>query len=181
MPRKNGPWTINETIPKYKNPWIEVVEDQVIQPDGKPGIFSVVKLKDGSAILPIDEQGFVYLAEQFRYILGKSSVETPCGAIDEGETPLLTAQRELKEELGILAEEWTDLGIVNPFTESICSTAFLFLARKLTFVESSQEETEDIKLIKVPFEEAVKMVIESKITHGPSCVLILKAKEFLQK
>jgi hypothetical protein len=83
--------------------------------------------------------------------------------------------------LGIVAEEWAELGLVNPFTSVINSPAYLFLARKLSFEESSQEGTENIKLVKILFDEAVKMVIESKITHGPSCVLILKAKEFLQK
>jgi 8-oxo-dGTP pyrophosphatase MutT (NUDIX family) len=179
MPKQNGPWIIHETIAKYKNPWIEVSEDQVTRPDGKPGIFGVVRMKAGIAVLPIDDKGFVYLAEQFRYILEENSIEAVCGAIDDGETPVMAAQRELKEELGIVAEEWIDLGAVNPFTESILSSAFLFLARKITFTESNQEETENIKLLKVPFQEVVQMVMNSKITHAPSCVLILKVKEFL--
>ncbi len=179
--RKNGPWTIKETIPKYKNPWIEVKEDQVIRPDGKPGIFGIVNMKSGISVLPIDDDGFVYLTDEFHYAIEKDSIEVVSGAIDDNETPIITAKRELEEELGIKANEWTELGVVNPFTTVIKSPAYLFLARKLTFTKSNQEGTENIKLVKVKFKEAVKMVMESKITHSPSCVLILKAKEFLEK
>jgi ADP-ribose pyrophosphatase len=60
------------------------------------------------------------------------------------------------------------------------SSAHLFLARKLTFSESHQEGTEIIRLVKIPFKEAVKMVMDSKITHAQTAVLILKVKEFLK-
>jgi 8-oxo-dGTP pyrophosphatase MutT (NUDIX family) len=138
-------------------------------------------MKAGVSVLPLDDEGFVYLTDEFHYAIEQDSIETVSGATDGSEMPLQTAQRELKEELGIVAEEWAELGLVNPFTSVINSPAYLFLARKLSFEESSQEGTENIKLVKILFDEAVKMVIESKITHGPSCVLILKAKEFLQK
>ncbi len=181
MARKNGPWTIKETIPKYKNPWIEVREDQVIRPDGKPGIFGIVNMKPGISVLPLDDKGFAYLTDEFHYAIEKDSIEVVSGAIDENEDPIDAAKRELGEELGIKAEEWIELGVVNPFTTAIKSPAYIFLARKLRFTESNQEGTENIKLVKVKFDDAVRMVIESKITHGPSCVLILKAKEFLKK
>ncbi len=180
MPRMNGPWTINESIPKYKNPWIDVREDQVIRPDGKPGIFGVVTMKGGVSVLPLDENGFVYLTQEFHYAVGEETIEVVSGGIDEGETPLQAAKRELVEELGIEATEWTDLGLVNPFTAVVYSPANLFLAQNLSFSKSNQEGTETIKLVKVKLEEAVHMVMESKITHGPSCVLILKAKNYLK-
>ena len=181
MLRKNGPWIIKKTIPKYKNLWIDVKEDQVIRPDGKPGIFGVVDMKAGVSVLPIDENGFVYLTDEFHYAIEQDSIEVVSGGIDNNEKPLDAAKRELQEELGIIAKEWTELGLVNPYTAVIRSPAHLFLARKIEFTESNQEGTETIKLVKIKFEDAVKMVMESKITHGPSCVLILKAKEFLKK
>ncbi|MBI2607286.1 MAG: NUDIX hydrolase [Candidatus Doudnabacteria bacterium] len=181
MIRKNGPWTVNETALKYKNLWIEVKEDQVTRPDGKPGIFGVVSMKPGISVLPLDDNDHAYLTDEFHYAVEQDSIEVVSGAIDENEKPLDTAKRELEEELGIKAEEWIGLGIVNPFTTVIKSPAYLFLARKLNFIKTNQEGTENIKLVKVKFGDAVRMVMESKITHGPSCVLILKAKEFLKK
>jgi ADP-ribose pyrophosphatase len=181
MIRKNGPWTINERVLKYRNPWIEVTEDQVTRPDGKPGIFGVVKMEPGVSVLPVDDAGFVYLTDEFHYAIEQDSIETVSGAIDDGETPIDAAKRELKEELGIEAGEWIGLGLVNPFTTVIKSPADLFLARKLTFSRAKPEGTEVIKTLKVRFEDAVKMVLESKMTHGPSCILILKVKAYLEK
>lgn len=179
MVRKNGPWTIRSSVVKYKNPWICVTEDQVIRPDGKPGIFGTVTMKPGASVLAMDEKGMVYLTQEFRYAIGNNSIEVVSGAIDAGEEPLTAAQRELKEELGITAEEWIDLGLLNPFTSVVHSPARLFLARKLRFSETNREGTEIIRMMKIPFKEVVKMVTESKITHAQTAVLILKVKEWL--
>lgn len=180
MSKKNGPWTINSSEIKYKNPWIEVVEDQVIRPDGKPGIFGVVNMQAGVSVLAMDGEGNVYLTKEFRYGLQQDSVEVVSGGIDEGETPRKAAERELKEEIGAVSSDWTDLGLLNPFTSVVKSPAHLFLARNLVFGENEREGTEQITLFKVPFTEAVRMVMESEITHGQSCVLILKAARYLE-
>ena len=179
MEKQNGPWIIKEKLLKYKNPWIEVNEDQVIRPDGKPGIFGIITITPGVSVLALDDQGFVYLTEEFRYAIGKKSIEAVSGGIDFGEQPLDAAKRELEEELGIHAEEWIDLGIVNPFTSVIHSPAHLFLARKLHFSETNREGTEIIKMVKITFTEAVNMVQSSDINHSPTSVLILKAKNYL--
>jgi len=181
MIKKNGPWTIKSSSVKYKNPWILVREDRVIRPDGKPGIFGLVTMKPGVSVLALDKQGYVYLTQEFRYAIGQNSLEVVSGGIDEGEKPLIAAQRELKEELGIEALEWVDLGLLNPFTSVVHSSAHLFLARKLRFSETNREGTEIIRMVKMPFKEAVKKVMESKITHAQTAVLILKVKGFLEK
>ncbi len=181
MSKKHGPWTIQNSEVKYKNPWIEVVENVVIRPDGCSGIFGVVKMKGGVSVLPIDEQGFVYLIEEFKFALGQDSIEAVTGGIDEDEDSLLAARRELKEEAGIEADDWVHLGWLNPFTSAIDSPAELFLARGLHFGVSDPDGTETIRMVKITLEEAVQMVMESKITHGQSCVLILKAARFLKK
>lgn len=179
MAKKNGPWVIKYTIPKYKNPWIEINEDQVIRPDGKPGIFGIVKMVPGISVLPLDEDGSVYLTEEFRYAIGKNSIEAASGGIDDNEKPLDAAKRELEEELGIYADEWIDLGVINPFTSVVYSPAHLFLAKKLKLSTTNHEGTEIIKIKKMKIEKAINLVLKSKITHGPTCVLILKAKSYL--
>lgn len=97
------------------------------------------------------------------------------GGIEPDEEPLLTANRELQEELGIEADGWTDLGIVDPFTANVVSPTRLYLARKLTFGDHAPEGTEQIRCLKMPLTEAVHRIMTGEITHGPSCVLILKA------
>lgn len=179
--KTNGPWKIKDGQIKYKNPWISVREDQVIRPDGKDGIFGVVEMVAGVSVLPIDDDGFVYLTKEFHYAIERDSIEVVSGAVDEGETTLDAAKRELKEELGVEAREWVDLGILNPFTTAIKSPATMFLAKGIIFSKANPEGTEKIDMVKAKLDDAVKMVMESEITHGPSCVLILKASKYLGK
>ena len=179
--KTNGPWKIKGSLEKYKNPWVRVREDQVIRPDGKDGIFGVVEMIAGVSVLPLDDKGFVYLTEEFHYAIEQMSIEVVSGAVDAGETTNDAAKRELKEELGVEADEWVNLGIINPFTSVVRSPATMYLAKKLHFSTTNPEGTEKINIIKVTFDDAVKMVVDSRITHGQSCVLILKADEYLRK
>ncbi len=176
----NGPWKIKNSEEKYKNPWITVREDQVIRPDGKDGIFGVVEMVAGVSVLPLDDNGFVYLTKEFHYAIEQDSIEVVSGAIDAGENNIEAAKRELQEELGVEADEWIDLGKLNPFTTVVKSPATLYLAKGIKFIKANPEGTEKIELIKIKFDEAVKMVMDSEITHGQSCVLILKASEYLK-
>jgi len=179
--KTNGPWKIRDSKEKYSNPWIHVREDQVIRPDGEDGIFGVVEMVPGVSVLPMDADGFVYLTKEFHYAIEQDSIETVSGAIDGNETPINAAKRELKEELGIEAEALVDLGTINPFTSVIKSPASMYLAKGLRFSNDDQEGTERISVIKVSFDDSVQMVMRCEITHGPSCVLILKAAEHLKK
>lgn len=174
-------WELKHSEIKYKNPWISVREDKVIRPDGKDGIYGVVEMVPGVSVLPLDDEGYVYLAKEFRYAIEQDSIEVASGGIDAGETPLEAAKRELREELGIEAHNWIDLGHMNPFTSVIKSPAALYLARNIRFSDANPEGTEIIDIVKITLEDAVRMVMDSEITHGQSCVLILKASEYLRK
>ena len=110
------------------------------------------------------------------------SVRTSAGPaqLDDGEDPAAAARRELKEELGIDAAEWTDLGRVDPFTSMVLSPLRLFLARGLTIGRPDHEGTEVIRRVEMPLAEAVAAVTDGRITHAPSCVVILKADYLLR-
>ena len=179
--KRHGPWSIRSSREVYKDPWIEVRKDEVIRPDGADGTHCVVNMKPGVSVLPLDDEGFVYLTEEFHYGVGRTTIESVSGGIESGEDAPGTAARELEEELGIRATRWTELGMVDPFTSIVVSPTGLFLARGLTFVDTAPEGTEQIRPVKVELNEAVDWVISSKITHGPSCVLILKARLFLSE
>ncbi len=172
---------IEDTVSKYQNAWIKVNEDQVIRPDGKKGIFGTVKIKPGVSVLALSEDHFVYLTEEFHYALGKESIEVVSGGVEEHEDPFSAAKRELEEELGIIAEEWTALGEIHPFTSIVNCPVNLFLARKLTFTKSRPESTEIIKTIKVKLDLAIEMVMDGRISHGTSGVLILKVQQLLNR
>lgn len=179
--KTNGPWKIKGSQKIYANAWMKVHEDQVIRPDGKDGIIGIVEMRNGVSVLPIDDNENVYLTEQFRYTMKKNMIEAVTGGVGDNEKSLDAAKRELKEELGIDAAEWIDLGLVDPFTAAIKSSHNIYLVRKLKFIQPDPDGTENVKPVKIKLAEAVKMVMDSKITNGPSCVLILKANEYLKK
>jgi ADP-ribose pyrophosphatase len=176
--KPHGPWQIVERHEVYRDPWITLHKDDVIRPDGQPGTFSVVNLKPGVCVLAVGN-GVAYLTEEFHYGVGRITIEAVSGGIEAGESALFTAQRELQEELGIRATDWLALGTCDPFTSSVVSPTQLFLARGLEIGAQALEGTEQIRRLEVALPEAVAMVMDGRITHGPSCVLILKARLLL--
>jgi ADP-ribose pyrophosphatase len=177
--QQHGPWQIVRSHAIYKDAWLEVRKDDVIRPDGAPGTHGVVLLKPGVSVLALDDERHVYLTEEFHYAVGRQTIEVVSGGCEIEESPIEAARRELEEELGIIADEWIALGVFDPFTTMLSAPAELFLARRLTFGETRQEGTENIRCVRVAFDEAVAMVMEGRITHGPSCVAILKAARLL--
>jgi ADP-ribose pyrophosphatase len=173
--KEHGPWKIRATRAIHRDPWVTVTQDDVIRPDGNPGTYTVVRVLFGVSVLAVDADGHAHLTEEFRYAIGRQSLEVASGGCDVGEEPLATAQRELREELGIEASEWTHLGFVDPFTSMLLSPTHLFLARGLRFGAPRHEGTEQIRRVRLPLAEAVAAVMDGRITHAPSCVLILKA------
>ena len=178
--RQRGPWIVHDTSERFKNKFVAVSEDSVTEPDGRRGTYATVTLNPGVAVLAIGERGEVHLTRQFRYAIGADSVEVVAGAVEAAEDVLDAAKRELREEIGLSAESWTDLGTINMDTSILCCPVQLFLARGLRRVGNDPDPSENIQPLTMPFEEAVAMVHEGAITHAPSCVLILKAVRALQ-
>ena len=179
MPEKRGEWTVLDSEVLYSNPWITVREDRVIQPDAQEGTFGVVEMKPGVSVLPVDDDGTVYLVRVYRYTLDRDSLEALAGGVEEEEDPVEAARRELREEAGIEATELVDLGVVDQLTEVVVSPDHLFLARGLSFTQSDQEETEDIERVAVPLAQAVEWALDGTVSHAASVVLILKAARHL--
>lgn len=172
--RRHGPWTVTQSAKVYEDPWIRLDLDQVIRPDGLPGTYTTVQLKAGVTVIAVDEQDNVHLTSEFHYAVGRITLEGVSGGIEPQEAPLVCAQRELVEELGIIAGQWTHLGTVDPFTAAIHSPVQLYLAEQLSFTDVQPEGTELIERVSMPLEEAIEHVIDSRITHSPSCVALLK-------
>jgi 8-oxo-dGTP pyrophosphatase MutT (NUDIX family) len=179
VPEKRGEWTVLDSSVQYRNPWITVREDRVIQPDGEEGAFGVVEMTPGVSVLPIDDDGTVYLVRVYRYTLDRHSLEALAGGIDDDEDPREAAHRELREEAGIDAAELIDLGMVDQLTEVVVAPDRLYLARGLSFREPDCEETEQIERVAVPLRQAVEWAYDGTISHAASVVLILKAARHL--
>ena len=178
--RQNGKWLIKSTQKIFENPFFSVFEDDVVKPTGDDGKYAIVRFKTGASVLPIDDEDNVYITRQFRYAIGRHDIEIVSGSID-GEGALDAAKRELKEELGIEAEDWIDLGSVYSLTSITQSCSRQFIARKLTIGKQETEGTEDIEPVKLTLEQAFEMVLNGEITDGDSCIMILKARALKEK
>ena len=180
MGKKHGAWTIRSSECRYEDEFVEFWVDDCLRPDGEPAQRAVTRLLPGVAVLAVDAEGLARLVRQFRYAVGKESVEVVQGALEGEEPAAEAARRELKEELGIHAAELTDLGPLDAVTSQVFSPSHLFLARGLTFTEHEREPTELLEPLELPLAEAVRMVMDGEITQGISCTLILKVSRLLQ-
>ena len=179
--RTIGPYKVLETQSIYQNKWLSVREDKVVHPGGNEGIFGIIEMKAGATVLALNEYNEVYLVREYKYAIEKYSIELMSGGLDDGEPPIDGAKRELKEELGIVAAEWIDLGVVDPFTTVISSPNYMFLARGLKKGRQKLGELEQLEILKIPFDRVINMVMNNEITHSASCVCILKAARYLQQ
>lgn len=174
-----NPFALISTKKIYENPWISLREDTVIRPGWKEWIFGIVEMKDGVTVVALDENNNVITTNEFAYAMNDYSLEVVSGGMDDGETPLECAQRELEEEAGYQAEEWIDLWYIDPFTTVIKSRNYMFLAKKLRKTQEKPDEWEILNIWMIPYHEVLQLAIKSKISHWASVVAILKAQKYI--
>jgi 8-oxo-dGTP pyrophosphatase MutT (NUDIX family) len=183
MEKKHGPWTIKGTREAYRDRagLINVSEDEVTRPDGSDGTYATVRLKDGVNVLAVDDEGNAYLAREFRYAVGVETIEAVAGGVEGGESLEEAARRELREELGIEAEELVELGTIQPVTSLVRSASTLFLARRLRFAGKDEDAGEVIRTVRMPLEDAVAQALSGELIHSTTCLLVLRAHHHLRR
>ena len=170
---RTSPWQTKGSRLIYENPWIRVREDEVVQPDGKPGIYGVVHFKNKAVgILPIDDQGKIHLVGQHRYALDIYSWEIPEGGCPESEDLLDAAKRELVEETGLVASHWQELGRAHLSNSVSDEESIFYLATGLKQGPASPEGTEQLSHKHISFDEALDMVMRGEITDALSVLAI---------
>lgn len=175
-----NPWTIIDDRKVYENNWIGLTEYNVINPAGGKGIYGKVHFKNHAiGILPLDEKMNTWLVGQYRFTLNAYSWEIPEGGGQLDLPPLDGAKRELLEETGLVAKEWTELLTMHLSNSVSDEFATIFIARSLTMGTAEPEETEELVLRKLPFEEAYQMAMTGEITDSMSVAALLKTKLLL--
>lgn len=182
-PRRIGPWTRLRSRETYDNPWIRVREDQVLRPDGKPGIYGVVHFKNiAVAVVALDSGGRVVLVGQHRYPFDRYFWELPEGGCPEGrEQPADAAKRELREETGFTAGRWDYLGTLELSNACSDEIGHLYLARDLTPGPAHQDGNEQIAVKHMDFAEAWRMAMEGELTESLTVASLARAKHFLDR
>jgi 8-oxo-dGTP pyrophosphatase MutT (NUDIX family) len=175
MPAMEGRFVRHSRRVAYENAWITVWHDEVSRPDGSPGIYGVVHFENLAAgVLAFDDEDRIVLVGQHRYTLGRGSWEIPEGGVPSTETPLEGIQRELREETGLEATDWREIGRLDLSNSITDEEAVLFVATGLRHGEATPEPTESIAMRWVAFDEAVAMVRAGAITDAISVAAILR-------
>jgi 8-oxo-dGTP pyrophosphatase MutT (NUDIX family) len=171
-----SPWKTLCIKKVYENPWIKLDEHQVINPAGGRGIYGKVHFKNRAiGIIPLDDKDNTWLVGQYRYTLDAWSWEIPEGGGPLDQDPLESAKRELKEETGLIAEKWKEILTIHLSNSVSDETGHVFVAEGLTQGSNQLEETEaDLKVWKLPFAQALDMVLKGEITDSLSVSGILK-------
>ncbi|NBA84246.1 NUDIX domain-containing protein [Emticicia sp. CRIBPO] len=175
MNKEKNTWEKLSTHVPYENNWIEVQHHEVINPSGGRGIYGQVNFKNiAIGIIPLDDENYTWLVGQYRFPLDEYSWEIPEGGCPFNEECIDAAKRELKEETGLLADKWTLISKIHT-SNSVCNeVGYLFLAEKLHQADADPEETEDLQVRRVKFEDVVNMVMDNRITDSLSVAGILK-------
>lgn len=164
-----NPWQRLDRRLAYQNPWIWLYEDQVVRPDGQPGIYGVVHFRNRAVgVVALDDRDRVLLVGQYRYPLDLYSWEIPEGGGALDEEPLAAARRELLEETGFTAGRWREVLRAHLSNSATDELAVCFLATDLRPGVARPEGTERLRLRWVSFEEALGMVLGGQITDALS-------------
>ncbi len=168
-----NPWRRVSRRVAYDNPWIQILHDDVVRPDGKPGIYGVVHFRHlAIGVVPLDADDRVLLVGQYRYTMDHYSWEIPEGGGDLDEEPEAAARRELVEETGYSGGEWRELcraELSNSVTDEV---TVLFVASGLEAGTATPEGTEQLQLRWVPFDEVMAMMRRGEIADAMTILAI---------
>lgn len=159
---------------------LDVRRDRVRLPDGSEGVREYVMHPGAVVIIPVLPTGKLIFERQYRYPVSRVMLELPAGKIDPNEAPLLTAKRELMEEAGYTAEEWSHLGTMHPTIGYANERIEIFMARGLVSLGQNQlDEGEFLELLELTLDEAMDAVRQGDLTDGKTLSALLWAEKVL--
>lgn len=164
--------------------WVGVTKERIQLPNGEIiEDFYKIKVSNASAVIALTEENHIILKSEYRYCYNRELIELPSGVFEEYETdPLAVAKRELLEETGYTSDEWVYLGETIENSAKLTNTIYLYLARNCRKVSDQHlDKTEEIKVLEVPMDNAVEMVMDNRICCNCSANGVLKAAEILRR
>lgn len=153
---------------------IRVTVDKVLLENGTTSTREIVHHHGGACILPVDKDGNVTMVRQFRYAFGEEIWELPAGKLEPGEDPFESAKRELSEECGLSADNYTDLGVVYPTVGYDSEKIYLWAATGLHKGGQHLDAGEFLDVVRMPFEEALQKVLHGEIKDSKTQIGLMK-------
>jgi 8-oxo-dGTP pyrophosphatase MutT (NUDIX family) len=176
----HNPWKILSSRDAYDNTWIKVTEYGVVNPAGGKGIYGKVHFKNlAIGVIVLDMHLNTYLVGQYRFPIEKFSWEIPEGGCPLNMNPLDGAKKELLEETGLIANSWEKILEMDLSNSVSDEHAIIYLAYDLEQHKSSPEDTEQLEVRKMPFDDVYQMVEDGTITDSISVAAIQKVKLML--
>jgi ADP-ribose pyrophosphatase len=163
----------------YENPWVRFEAHEIVHPNGKDGEHGVVVTPVASAVIALDG-GDIIFARQPRYAIDRFVIEAVKGGAAAGESPLACAQRELAEEVGMIAQRWDALGIAYEIPSIVREPVHVFLARELRQTAAAPEEFETIEAVKMPLVRALDAVATGEISDAVTALALWRALRLLE-
>jgi ADP-ribose pyrophosphatase len=154
----------------YDGVFLRLHVDRVRTADGHEGTREYLRHPGAVMIVPLLDDGQVVLERQFRYPLGRSLIEFPAGKIDPGEQLLACAQRELREETGYVARDWTYLGGFHNAIAYSDEKIEVFLARGLSFQGAQADAGEVLEVFTAPWTNLLDWIAEGSVTDVKTIV-----------
>jgi len=159
----------------HRTPWLSIRDDKIVWPDKREAVWTVIEFRPAIGVVALTEDRQVHLVGQHRYAVNRYEWELPEGLVDEGEDLLQAAKRELREETGLIARQWTPLGSTHPHNSSCDATYHIFLAEELEQGPASPEQTEILARRLVPLAELMKMVQNDQILDAFTIIGVFRA------
>ncbi|MEX0896099.1 MAG: NUDIX hydrolase [Patescibacteria group bacterium] len=152
----------------YKNKWMKVYEDAIELPDGKTGIYGHVERSNGAFVAVVNAENEILLVKLYRYPIGQLSWELPGGGIDEGETQLEAALREVTEETGLTLDTAEPIGAFYTLNSCSAEKSHVFIAHVGDVSVSADDVSEDDEYIVekkfMSLDTVLQMIDDGEIT-----------------
>jgi 8-oxo-dGTP pyrophosphatase MutT (NUDIX family) len=164
----------------YENPWLRFEAHEIVHPNGTPGEHGVVATPPASAVVLIDGDE-VLLARQARFAIDRIVLEVIKGGRHAGEDALACAQRESREEAGVIAARWYALGVTYEIPSVVQEPVTLYLGEELMPAPLPPEAVERIDVIRMPFADALEACADGRIDDAVTAIALLRARHFLER